>query len=350
MSKVTYLLGAGASAGTYPVVDDMANAIGHIARQLNGIVNTERGKTDRNNELMEQFEIARKDMVALQEGCEGHLSIDTYLRKLFLSARDKSDLHKYHQAKSSIVLFFELYRYYSKTIDKRYDAFLAALLKEGDLTMPDSMNIVSWNYDYEIERAYKNYDNRLLDIDQAFNVLNISYKNSRHCGDLRNKFGIVKINGTIGYHNQEYYQKIGLGARINSEIVEYEQQGQHLFPIIQNYIELTYNNPWMPSISFAWDQDSGERKIMENLKHAVEETELLIVIGYSFPYFNREIDRMLFNNLVTMKRKGYKIIVQDPYNAESIIENIMGLNNTIRSSSFNIKLDKKQFYIPHELK
>ena len=53
MAKVTYLLGAGASAGSYPVVDDMDEKIGLIAGHLNSIVSFEKLRDEKNNELIE---------------------------------------------------------------------------------------------------------------------------------------------------------------------------------------------------------------------------------------------------------------------------------------------------------
>ena len=42
--------------------------------------------------------------------------------------------------------------------------------------MHEEINIISRNYDYEIERAYVNNHPEMLSIEKAFRELNITYK------------------------------------------------------------------------------------------------------------------------------------------------------------------------------
>ena len=83
---------------------------------------------------------------------------------------------------------------------------------------------------------------------------------------------------------------------------------------------------------------------LERAKQIMKETNILIIIGYSFPAFNRAIDQALikeFENGADYKR----VIYQDP-NANSDI-----VNSLFRNGEKNVDLEKEnkdQFYIPHE--
>ena len=271
MAKVTYLLGAGARAVSYPMVDGMEAAIGLVFTRLTTIYHACTNSKALTHDQLKDVKTAILDLTELQQECSNHLSIDTYLRKVYLNSK-KNDYANYNKVKSSIVLFFVLYRFFEKKTDKRYDAFLAGLLQEDTRKMPDTINIISWNYDYEFERAYKNYVPELLDFERAFYELNITYKNSAHNGGLLNRFGILKLNGTVGYHNEQKKQKLGLVYPDPEWGQTEEEHGRNLWPAIENYIKITYKEKWEPSISFAWDRDYGERKVKAEIVMLVTKT------------------------------------------------------------------------------
>ncbi len=43
-------------------------------------------------------------------------------------------------------------------------------------------------------------------------------------------------------------------------------------------------------IRYSWDQDEYGKIAVEQAKQVLAQTEILVIIGYSFPFFNREID------------------------------------------------------------
>ncbi|CAN5783425.1 hypothetical protein BH11BAC7_BH11BAC7_17550 [soil metagenome] len=72
-------------------------------------------------------------------------------------------------------------------------------------------------------------------------------------------------------------------------------------------------------------------------------SEFLVVIGYSFPFFNRNIDRQLLENLLLSVRKIY---FQDPYLDGSFLRAQFGVGGNVAIE--HIK-DTNQFFLPHEL-
>ena len=78
----------------------------------------------------------------------------------------------------------------------------------------------------------------------------------------------------------------------------------------------------------------------------VGDAETVVVIGYSFPFFNRKVDRFLFESMPNLKN----IYIQDPH-ADRIEQT---LPSVIPSHIYPItKVEKitttDQFYLPPEL-
>ena len=94
-------------------------------------------------------------------------------------------------------------------------------------------------------------------------------------------------------------------------------------------------------INYAWESNSFSNKTREEAKKIFVETDILIIIGYSFPNFNKEIDKMLFDNL---RKKSVKIYYQDPNANQTIIEELVGIENPIICQKE--KLDT--FILPYE--
>jgi len=70
----------------------------------------------------------------------------------------------------------------------------------------------------------------------------------------------------------------------------------------------------------------------------------LIVIGYSFPFFNREIDRKIIGNMEELE----KVYFQAP-DAETIKERFQAIRDDIDEKLLVTKKDIGQFLIPNEL-
>ena len=174
MQKITYLLGAGASANAIPTVaelpkrlaefsDNWQNEIRRLEKEQNENVNTENHK---------DFEILFESVKWLQNEIVHHYSVDTFAKKLLI----RGDLPSLKKLKTvlSVFLLFEQARIMP---DPRYDVFFSAILNIDWFTpgpiLPDNIKIITWNYDLQIEKCYYDFcsGNNVIDkvIDKVIN-------------------------------------------------------------------------------------------------------------------------------------------------------------------------------------
>ena len=115
--------------------------------------------------------------------------------------------------------------------------------------------------------------------------------------------------------------------------------------IIRNYATLRLGQLQLFSgLSFAWERFGKlEHDIVEYAKGETSETEVLVVIGYSFPYFNREIDREVIGNMKSLQ----KVYFQAP-DADILKERFLSIRDDIESSSLLPRFDLEQFLLPNE--
>lgn len=59
-------------------------------------------------------------------------------------------------------------------------------------------------------------------------------------------------------------------------------------------------------IKFAWEETKETKSVRNLARQIIRCSEIVVVIGYSFPIFNREIDIEIFKEF-----KGKKIYIQD---------------------------------------
>ena len=90
------------------------------------------------------------------QGIKDHATIDTYARKLYLTKRYR-DLER---LKSLLCAFF-LWEQLEHRPDGRYDTFLANVLDNQTLNIPEEISIISWNYDSQIELAFSSYNQNI---------------------------------------------------------------------------------------------------------------------------------------------------------------------------------------------
>ena len=95
-------------------------------------------------------------------------------------------------------------------------------------------------------------------------------------------------------------------------------------------------------INYAWEKNPLAEKARLAAREIFKNTDILVIIGYSFPPFNKEIDQELFNEL---KNKKTKIFYQDPNASEEFIS-ILTKNFDTEVKCIKDKLD--HFYLPYD--
>lgn len=361
MANVTYLLGAGASYNALPIVDELPDAINNVITSLSrhSLLITS-GHSEIFTYYTSYQNNAINNLRKLLEGCLNHLSIDTYAKMLFLTGNQE-----YTQIKATIGLFFKLHSFFAQNkevifrttneskkgrqteyLDKRYDAFFASILQERYDMFPNNIKVLSWNYDNQFENTFKRYiknANKDTPVEELLNV----YRKGHHNKDFDTAgFGIYKINGSVGYITDVHQSGIGVYQQYIDHFGETDEL--MLFDILKTYNEGLGNNMLRTNLSFAWESNPEDDKFIVKARKATTLSEILVVIGYSFPFFNRKTDSIFFNKNSMHYLK--KIYVQDS-NADEVIERIKSIRPPHEEP--NLKYipiyNTRQFYLPSEL-
>lgn len=343
MTKVTYYFGAGASYGALPIVnqipDRIENLISLMKRdeyKLNSEVSYKENNIARFSQLKIQ-ELFIEDLEWLLSKTKNHASIDTFAEKLFITRQDE----ELKRLKNAFSVFLILEQSITKT-NIRYDSFFASILKEDYHPLPNNIKVVSWNYDYQFEKAYSEYSrNNSLSHNQG--LLNILNKYSKDNDRIKkDTFEIIKLNGSSNIISSEWRQLNFYENDLSSSF-----SSDFIIKVLHNYAVLRFASPHLYSgLSFAWESFSYDYQV-DIVNHALsmtDDTNILIVIGYSFPYFNREIDRKIIGNMKNLK----KVYFQAP-DAEMLKERFLSIRSDIPDSMLQIRYDIGQFLLPNEL-
>ncbi len=341
MTNVTFLFGAGASRDVLPIVNEFHKSILDFINifqkpkyklpEVEDFSETLKTKFPLlKNEIQQEF---INNLKWLSNESLNHSSIDTYAKKLYV----KNDYENLLRLKATLsaYLIFEQAR---NPVDKRYDSFFASILGSTANQLPKQLKILSWNYDYQIEKAYINFTN-YDEIYYAQETLNIVSKYSRNLSDT-NKFGVFKLNGTTGFTNTLMKRHSSIIKNVNEKF-----EKPLIDTVLQYYAAVTRLANIQPSLSFAWEKDEDrENNIVEKAIAGVKETNILIVVGYSFPFFNREIDRKVLGSMKDLK----KVYLQSP-DANDLKERFNSIRQDIPDDKIIPRFSVDQFYLPNEL-
>ncbi|MFK8057232.1 MAG: hypothetical protein AB8F78_14000 [Saprospiraceae bacterium] len=342
-NHITYLFGAGASAKSMPIVSEINEQIKALSETLrakthianSGIPLTSKTQIDNaikpNNGLgifpgtLNIIETIKKHRIRF----ENFETIDTYAKYLILRNQE-SDLT---ELKQIVDLYFS-FRHFADSFtiypdkvkrgeelvflekyDSRYDSLMATLLQRDStkgLTLPDNVSFLSWNYDLEAELSYSKF------------------------------FHGIESN------TLERFKKIPSMLHLNGHST-IPEDGIKNWESYSN--QLTRDSG--QAIRYAFDGGIEERD-RKKLNNIINRTTHLVVIGYSFPTFNREID----SKIVRGKNLTH-VYVQDLDldSAEITKEKLLSLTKDNKANIFN-RIDEsnvipmrsaKQFYIPTEI-
>ena len=352
MANVAYLIGAGASAGKrgdngyiiegLPCVNEISNCLWSICNLIDktAIPNDLAWKNSQIGlDSVEDWESARKNLLrrlqSLRIQCERHATIDTYAKKLVL----KNQQVAFKELEQLLALFF-IYLQMQNFPDSRYDTFFANIL-ETNLHFPPNIRVISWNYDSQFELAYSGYDEQ--------GELLVGSKNAK----LDIDYEIIKINGTASFERQTSIAKLrkAVWDRIwaikdkpnHSEQLQREQTWLLEFIFLyQLYVVGKKDNT---HLSFAFDSSQPSEKILSRVDKIISQTDALVIIGYTFPFFNREIDRKILQRL----KPNAKIYIQD-LNPKSVRQSLEAvLTDEQRQVQIKEIERTEQFYLPPEL-
>ena len=295
-----YLLGAGASCHVLPLASNFATRLVSFASELKiagpkdgyGTPTTSPDDPTWGKNCDNLVEAVKW----LAEESSHHFSVDTFAKKLFI----RGDLQKLKKLKAvlSAYLVIEQSRYH---VDQRYDAFFASILdyEDYDISLPKHLRILSWNYDTQLEKAFYGFceDKDITTDGVTFN---------KH---------VYRINGHCGTAPSGYVSE-AFSATLNTAIIPAWEAGIKLY----NEHIAKSSSP-EPKINFAWE-DLTHTKLKKVGSELLSDITSIVVIGYSFPYFNREIDNHILEQCSNVSR----IYLQCPEGTHASIEERINKN------------------------
>lgn len=327
-------MGAGASANAIPTVTDMEQSIRSWTKSFGyGI----------NGRQISQFNFSPNDKLAekfewLANGVRDYGTPDIFAKSLLLSKKYK----EYKISKITLATYLVLEQCKRK-VDKRYFGFFSALMdyNEGppNVTFHPDIKIATWNYDLQITEALMSLTN-YKENEVNSNILKTSDLQS----DPPSKNQVYRLNG---YAGAEFYGTDILSNSLSAAYFHLPTEGRHPEKIQNLFLDWIKGEADL-NFHFAWDSYEPIKYQREKFFADIAETKVLVVIGYSFPTFNRFIDARIFNTLKYLK----KVYVQDK-NEQAIGR----VNQMIIQSHYPSKgrIEVKhisnvdQFYIPSEI-
>jgi hypothetical protein len=324
MAELTYILGAGASYQSMPVVKTFPKRFEEFTKSVSDLLF---------GNSTSSFQNLKTDLSEFGSDIKSHQSFDTYFKKLFHTA----DKDKILKSKKILNLYFlwehlqaseevitktaenkndpgkikneEAFEKQS-AVDKRYDALIAGLLKPNrKIEFFGNVNFISWNYDLNLLCSVKSFTHPEVKPNTLINELSSKKGNISDLGkisniwDFLNGLKIINMNGHFFSSSLDDYDY----SSVNAEgILKNKVFHTNDFSIENRIPDLDAER-----VNFAWEKDLDPDKnpVLLEAKKAIERSDTIVVIGYTFPLYNRLVDLKYFNNK-TLSRKA--IYIQDP--------------------------------------
>lgn len=338
MAKITYLFGAGASYDTLPIVDEIPKALTEFLKEIQ----KEEFKLPKDQkfyygrikrEVQEDF---IKSMHWLITESGNHSSVDTFAKKLY--TRNDRDLLK---LKACLSIYF-IYEQLKVPAHKRYDSLIASLINPGSIRemLPPNVNALSWNYDFQFEKALSGFRNskRLSECQALLNV------RPSDATINEGSFSLFKLNGTTGFYRNGSSEVADLIDDMTTPV------DLSLVDTLMDYYftSVHVKGDLRSMMCFAWEKNDIAQQVITDAVKTIKDTEVCVVIGYSFPFFNREIDRLIFRSMDRgiIKRIYFQA---PPQYVDDTITRFQAIRDDISKTKLIPVKDVTQFFLPPEL-
>ena len=338
--SITYILGAGASFQSIPIVSTFPGRFKQFMDTLTDFSSQNTIENSYRNNLQDAVEVSKELLKEFQD----HQSFDTFFKKLY----HVEDLKKIKIFKKILNLYF-IWEHtnpgynvsdldsniFTKqaNIDKRYDALIAGLLRpiKGDKKLFCKTNFITWNYDLNLLSSIKNYFFPELPFSEMINMIG---KNET----------VWKINDQLSILNMN-------GFFYSSEFNDLKKLPQSNSPFLfdkkltSNYLEDTFDDLDAESIRFAWELENIE-EVTNAAKKMITHSKNIVVIGYTFPLYNRLVD---FKYLAHENLYNKKLFIQDPNALELKEDFIEYFNIEVIRDSIITKTSCNNFFVPQDI-
>jgi hypothetical protein len=284
------------------------------------------------------------NILDLAKNAQVHESIDTYAKKLFLLGN--SGRERLRKLKLGLTCYFTYLQASNGLPDKRYDGFLASVLEshKGFPVLSPDLFIMSWNYDQQMQYAYQAYVPSL----NLWNIGDLLGLSTLDMLQDKKEHRLVHLNGIASWGS--HGQIIPIADRHG---IEHVQSSAELMEVTLRHWALGFwgqgsTGRWGPRstlLRFAWEVYNATEDGMNVLKGYIQDCTSLVVIGYSFPFFNRSVDRRIIANMPDLKR----VYLQAPPNAVNDVMNAFRAIPGTRDLDIETYPSVDKFLLPPEL-
>lgn len=350
LKKITYFTGAGASFHSLPLIKTM----GERMKVFSTYLKTLKGNDRFRESTLEKFINELDELIKVNEEST---SIDAYAKELtnkgesvkllrlkiilgcylIFEQLKKPDDHKlFENEEKSLTLSLEMQKNIANQLDKRYRTFWADFIDGKESKPAENIRVLSWNYDMQFELSYSNFKGYSLESVQNEIQVFPSELNEIETS----KFCLLKLNGTAGLYRNNNLDNIKNLFDLNIHHLD----NSNIDILLDYFIENYRRSKSQPIFSFAWENDKVSNKTRELAREIISDTDILVIIGYSFPSFNRNIDRNIFKNIDKLQ----KVYFQAPENElKGLMSKLEGINPKLRDIAVGIdNLDT--FHVPTE--
>lgn len=329
MSKIIYLLGAGASRGVrdekqhgmnyyssgMPIVSEIQDCLDKYCSTFYPHIGFGDGRSHIKHPAV------YKELTWLRDICKDNPTLDTYAKKMYV----KGDLKELERLKRALAIFFTLIQSREKR-DMRYDSFMEAVVDDRGM-MNSQISILTWNYDKQCEYAFHEYELSKTSSSHQFMYARIACKGytSRYL-DYSDS-NLVKLNGMAAFKPlRDQY----LFEEDDYTLDRFERM------ISSNTTDFTN------FISYAWEEDND---FIDKVVPLTNDTEMLVVIGYSMPPVNRNVDMKLLQGMKNLK----SIVIQDK-NCDLVKRHLLNLLDDCQKQALenhiSYETDLSSFFVP----
>ncbi|MBL0146507.1 MAG: hypothetical protein IPP48_12960 [Chitinophagaceae bacterium] len=181
-------------------------------------------------------------------------------------------------------------------IDKRYDALIAGLLQptEGKAKTYCKVNFITWNYDLNLFCSLKNYFNPSNYFEEFKRDITVGENH----WNIDDQINVINMNG---FFYSTFFDKI-------KNLLDNEYLFHDIFD--KTHLKNKYQID-SEKIKFAWENKfiGQTNSVISAAIDVIRKSKTIVVIGYTFPLYNRLVDLDYFNESTLY---GKTLVIQDP--------------------------------------
>ena len=325
--SLVYYIGAGASVKSLPLVIDTPSRMRRLATELS----EHDFKLDAHRNTV--LDGLCHEMRDLADRATSFSSIDVLARRLYLLGND----FELRRLKATLSAFF-LLEQSRKPPDPRYGSFFAYLADKdasGRLALPTDIRVVSWNYDMQFEKSFAEFISDSISTEKRnsgkmLQVVPTGVESTEHYDDI---FSIYKLNGTAG--TRDNHKMI---IKSYDPVIFGQLDANHLLSLTLHFYHNVTSGHDEPYLQFAWEDDNRRDNVLDFIEQ-FSPVRTVVVIGYSFPQFNRDLDRKVFDLL--SPKEVFLQVAGD----ESVKDRLVGIG--VDPEMIRVVNDSDQFHIPN---